>query len=396
MTRKFQTKKSRVLLLLLFFSPTCDQSEFNKNTVSYLNLGDADYISNAHSTLDGGFLLAGSTTSVRNNEDMLVIKLDADLNLQWGKTFGAERADEAFDAIETRDHQFLVTGRIRSDDGDYDLYVAKLNAYGEMVWSRIFGGTGYDEGRRLHDLGDDRYMVIGRTDGFGAQNSDIWLLTLDNDGDSLSSKSVGWPFDEIPLGSIRTDDGDLLITGYSGSFGSFYRAMLVKIDLEGNIVWYQSYGGCNRMEGVSIVEVPGGGYVVAGRNGVRCHPYVNYDACFIRTGPTGDSLWTRNFGVTTYDELHSIVRLDDGSYLGVGQSYHISPKFVDDFQTYVIHLDANGDSLWTRSYGGPQADGAVAICSDAKGGFLIIGYTQNPHPGQTAILFIRTNNQGEF
>ncbi|MCB0833005.1 MAG: hypothetical protein KDC45_06050, partial [Bacteroidetes bacterium] len=75
MTRKFQTKKSRVLLLLLFFSPTCDQSEFNKNTVSYLNLGDADYISNAHSTLDGGFLLAGSTTSVRNNEDMLVIKL---------------------------------------------------------------------------------------------------------------------------------------------------------------------------------------------------------------------------------------------------------------------------------------------------------------------------------
>jgi hypothetical protein len=130
-------------------------------------------------------------------------------------------------------------------------------------------------------------------------------------------------------------------------------------------LWTKMYGGSNVEYGFSVCETADSGYVIAGRT----HSFGN-DIYIIRTNINGDTLWTRAYGTNGLDSGSSIIQCLDGGFVIAGSH---TPTMVG--YTYILKVDANGDSVWAYTYGGPGA--ASSICQAPDGGYAIAGSDTN-------------------
>jgi parallel beta-helix repeat protein len=138
-------------------------------------------------TADGGYLLAGDTTSGAGPYDFMLVKTDKDGNIKpgWPKTYGGSGADTVWAVIETYDGGFLVVGDTTSyGAGAEDFWLVKTDSSGNVEWTRTYGGTGSDTASSIQQTGDGGYVVTGRTNSYGAGQNDFWLIKLSSESPS--------------------------------------------------------------------------------------------------------------------------------------------------------------------------------------------------------------------
>jgi type 1 glutamine amidotransferase len=159
-----------------------------------------DWPSSIQQTADGGYIVAGSTSSndgdVTGNhgyDDMWVVKLDSLGAIVWQKTLGGTSDEWLLSIQQTADGGYIVAGHTSSNDGDVienygltDFWVVKLNSLGTIVWQKTLGGTGYDWPSSIQQTADGGYIVAGYTfsndgDVTGSHGGyDIWVVKLSN------------------------------------------------------------------------------------------------------------------------------------------------------------------------------------------------------------------------
>lgn len=132
-------------------------------------------------TVDGGYILVGSTSS-NNSCGILLVKTDENGNQQWNKTFGNNYRACANSVCQTSDGGFVLAGYIASSNysGSEDLWVIRTNSLGEVLWNATFGGTENDEAFSVHETLDGGYIVGGYY-GLPHGNSESWLIKLGAD-----------------------------------------------------------------------------------------------------------------------------------------------------------------------------------------------------------------------
>ena len=158
-----------------------------------------DYARSIHQTGDGGYIVAGSTTSFgAGNYDFWVLKLDENGAIAWQKTYGGTGYDYNYSIYQTADEGYIATGVTRSfGAGNDDFWLLKLTGSGNVTWQRTFGGTGYDSAYSVIQLQDNTFAAAGSTSSSGAGDQDLWFLKLDANG------SVGsCPFEGVSTASI--------------------------------------------------------------------------------------------------------------------------------------------------------------------------------------------------
>jgi hypothetical protein len=188
-------------------------------------------------TSDGGYAIAGTTGSFGAGEaDIYVIKLDANGNLQWTKTIGGKDWDVGHSLIQTSDGGYAIAGETESfGAGGADVYVVKLDANGNLQWTKTIGGENTEKGRSLIQTSDGGYAIAGTTTSFGEGVSGAYLVKLDANGNLQWTKTIGGPESEIGFSLIQTSDGGYAIAGYTYSFGAgFSDVYVVKLDKNGN------------------------------------------------------------------------------------------------------------------------------------------------------------------
>jgi len=104
-----------------------------------------------------------------------------------------------------------------------------------------------------------------------------------------------------------------------------------------------------------------------------------------------DTMWTRAYGGTSFDEAYAVCAASDGGFVAVGRSRSFSAQF--DY--YAIRLNSMGDTLWTRTYGGTAYDHAYGVAEAANGGFIIIGSSQSYGAGSYDAYVVRINGSGD-
>jgi len=173
-------------------------------------------------TSDGGYAIAGITTSFgAGRGDAYVVKLDANGNLLWTKTIGGESDDWGNSLIQTSDGGYVIAGYTKSfGAGDWDVYVVKLDANGNLQWTKTIGGPNYEEGRSLIQTSDGGYAIAGTTRSFGAGGLDVYVVKLDAHGNLQWTKTIGGPDREEGNSLIQTSDGGYAIAGKTQSFGA--------------------------------------------------------------------------------------------------------------------------------------------------------------------------------
>ncbi len=343
-------------------------------------------------TTDGGCIIASSTLSFgAGRSDVYLIKTDVHGDALWTRTFGGADYDVGYSVQQTADGGYIIAGSTRSlGSGRYDVYLVKTDVKGRMIWTRTYGDTNDDGARSVQQTADGGFIVAGCTESFGAGQGDVYLVRTDAVGDTMWTRTYGGAGHDEGFSVQQTTDSGFVIAGLTQSSGAGEDDVyLVKTDARGDTMWTRTFGGTDDDFGYSVLQTADGGYVVAGLN--ESFGAGGEDVYLIRTTTHGDTLWTRTYGGPSTDEAHSVQQTADGGFIVAGSTYSFG---AGNFDAYLIRTDASGRALWTKTYGGTGDDGAWSVQQSPDGGFIMAGHASSAGTGGRDVLLVRTDSLG--
>ena len=378
------------------------------NTVQYTT--DGGYILFGTSNSNDG-----DVSGNKGQRDIWVVKVSGSGALQWQKSLGGSQDDRGYSVKQTSDGGYIIAGTTRSNDGDVtgyknweDYWVVKLDSNGVIQWQKTYGGSKDDEARSIIQTTDGGYIVAGfsnSTDGDVTGNKggfDHWIVKLDPAGVIQWQKNFGGGQDDrayaiqqtkdggyVVAGTARSTDGD--VTGYK-DWEDFW---VVKLDGSGTLQWQKTLGGAKDDIARSIVQTADGSYIVAGYSNSTDGDITNnkggFDHWVVKLNNSGTLVWQKNFGGSQDDRGYSLEKISDGNFILAGNA-RSNDGDVTGFRNWedfwVVKFDNSGSLLWQKAMGGAQDDSAHSI-AQTPDGYIISGYT-NSTDGDI------TMNHGDF
>lgn len=330
--------------------------------------------------------------------------------IDWAKSLGGTNEDIAKSVITTRDGNLLVFGTTASINGDItdkfseenDYWLTKLDANGNVIWTKTYGGTDDDVGQKVIELSDGNLAIVGyskSSDGDASNNEgfhDNWVLKLDGSGNILWEKSFGFAGHDHAYTLVETADGGLFMAGFldvtaSGGLGNSRSTSrhgvgefwCHKLDSDGNIEWRKYYGGSNNDRAYDAVQSSDGGFVVTGFSESNdfdiSSSLGSYDYWVIKIDTSGNLIWEKSLGGSEIDQSRSIVSTRDNGYLVLGNSFSTDGNITNNFggsDFMITKLNAMGEIVWTKNYGGSNFDFGTSI-RKSQNGYLVSGYSQS-------------------
>ena len=219
-------------------------------------------------------------------------------------------------------------------------------SYAQLIsFLNVYGNSGYDYGRDIKEYLDSGFVVTGSSSSFGSENADVFLMKVNKYGDFLWSKNYGGFDSDWGESIIITNDSGLAIGGYTNSYGSggfdFY---LIRTDDAGTKLWEKTYGGSDWDQAYDLVQTPDSGFVLVG------YTYSfggNKDAYIVKTNSEGDTIWTKVIGQSGEDFLEAVY-LDGDSIVVCGGSSSYGTGGLDGF---ICKMDMDGNIGWQKYIG---------------------------------------------
>ncbi len=416
--------KINALIVILLFSI------FSMNAQSIFQHGYGnnrnERCQSAFSTHDGGFLLNGATTSFGGGDvDALIIKTDAQGNIQWSQSCGTASNEIPYFATETYDNKFVFIGTTDALPGSTinNVLLFKTDSIGNFLWAKSFGGLNHETGLNIIELPDHGYGLIGTTESYGAGSADIYFIRTDVNGDTLFTKVYGTVDNEKGTSFSTTTDGGFIICGKSSSMISgtlVYKAILMRIDSSGNQVWTKLFGDTLFQEAQSVAQTNDGGYIVCGSRDFTASG--NYDILLFKTDSMGNIQWSKTYGGNKGDASYTVNLNTDGKYvlsgytnsMGYGHAFKFAHEngFVnneltreiinntnyqlgnDSTNIFLMKTDASGDTIWTRTYGDSLQEEAFLSHITSDGGYMLSGFSDYHNADSSQMLIIKTDSLG--
>jgi DNA replication initiation complex subunit (GINS family) len=345
-------------------------------------------------TSDGGYAITGFTSSFgAGKEDVYVAKLDAHGNLQWTKTIGEKERDRGNSLIQTSDGGYAIAGLTQSfGAGEADIYVIKLDANGNLQWTKTIGGLGYDGGTSLIQTPDGGYVIAGVTSSFGAGEGDIYVVKLDANGNLQWTKTIGGPELDAGFSLIQTSDSGYAIAGHTKSFGAGEGDIyVVKLDANGNLQWTKTIGGPGEEMGLSLIQTSDGGYAITGFT--QSFGAGELDVYLVKLDANGNLQWTKTIGGPGDEAGYSLIQTADGSYTITGATSSFGAGEAD---IYVIKLDANGNLQWTKTIDAKNENLIKSsIIQTSDGSYVIAGTTRSFGAGKRDVYIVKLDKNGD-
>ncbi|MDH5296446.1 MAG: gliding motility-associated C-terminal domain-containing protein [Nitrospirota bacterium] len=295
--------------------------------------------------------------------------------------FPSPDGGQFYDGITTSDGGYAAAG-LGSNGSGQELMVTRLNCVGQVLWVHNFGATSSinNISTRIVEADNGDLVVAGTIGNWGSNTQDILVVRMTTDGTIVWKKKYGGNKNDICRGIVPTSDGGFAITGGTASYGSdagsnsYYDVFIIKLDLDGNVIWSNTYGNPSAVDdGNAIDQDPtDGSLVVTGRyivNGTF------YTYVLKADGSNGDVTWFRAYGKDNNGNFgYGILAASDGSYVITGSTTNYRVDYLSYGDPFVIKVDAaTGDTLWTKIYAPSDdwSDNASGIVEDADGNYAI-------------------------
>lgn len=370
---------------------------------------------------DGNIVIAGGTFSNNGNvignhtgfgvsEDFWIAKIDTGGNLIWQRCFGGNSIDIANSIKATLDGGFIVAGSASSMDGDViglhgtlfysDYWIIKLDSMGYLEWQKCYGGSSYDIANDIELTSDSGYIIAGLSESWDGDVSfshspgdgEAWVVKIDHNGNLQWQKSLGgtnWDYGQSikPLSDggyavgilTASNDGDITCSHGISDY------LLIKLDASGNIQWSQCYGGSGSDALFSLDITKDNGFILAG--------YVNSndgdvsglngpsDIWVVKTDSLGTIQWSRCYGGSNFEECFAIRTTSDSGAVLTGTSYSgDSSAFCHNglyADLWAIKVDKLGNIEWTNCMGGMMEETGRDIIETNTLEYVVLGYTKS-------------------
>lgn len=306
-----------------------------------------------------------------------------DLTLDWVSTYGGSLNDTSYDMERDQNGDVIVTGAFKgtvdfdpssnvfnmTSAGDFDIYVAKFNAFGEFIWAKRMGGSGFD---RAHDveIADNGDVLIA---GYFRNTVDF------NPGMGVQNLTSSGDFDAY-VQRLDQNGNHIWVKPFHGS--GFDRLNSMEIDDSGNIIVAGQYTG-------TIDLNPGGSQNLISSGGFGT--VVGYNSFIVKLDSIGDFVWGRDLGSSTQNDICYGVAVDnDGNVYSSGffkgtvdfdpgtAVYNLSTVVSSRAEVYIHKLNAEGDFVWVKNFpamsGIAQGSLGLEMDIDPMGNVVTVGY----------------------
>jgi uncharacterized delta-60 repeat protein len=347
------------------------------------------------------------------------------LSAQWARTYGGKKDDRAWSVIQDAAGNFVLAGTTVSfGNGSINMWILKLSPEGKILWQRTYASSSSDypsvtdEAFSIELARDGRYVAAGTTTnseryGNGYRNYPfIEYLKLRTDGGLQWQKKVP-PIISIPdraiwrttLESARclrgSADGSFILVGQLqwGELHDFIHWSVsspflyaLKIDKQGIVRFRKIYGSdAATGSALSAVPLPAGGYLISGR--AKLAGRSDYEFLLLKIGYSGDAVWSYSYGGSGTEEVHDLALTEDGGCVLAGPTRSFG---TGGYDAWVLRLDASGEILWQKAYGGPKDDYAHAVWTTRDGGFVVAGSTSSFGAGSEDVWVFKLDKDGNI
>ncbi len=309
-------------------------------------------------TSDGGYIITGSIEPSLGKINVWLIKTDTNGDTLWAKTYGGEKNIHGIAGQPTSDGGYILLGFQFIPWIDGNLWFSKTDSIGDTLWTKTYSrGGASDFGQSIQQTTDGGYIITGETEAYSNGPSDLWLIKTDANGDTLWTKTFGDSGWDGGNSVQQTTDGGYIILGVTSSFATAPGDLwLIKTDSNGDTLWTKTYGGTDIDVGTAIQQTSDGGFIITGYT-YSCGSGSS-DVWFIKTNTNGDTLWTKTYGGSDVDESTAIQQTSDDGYIITGYTLSFGSGSSD---VWLIRTDCNGDTLWTETFGGNGEDFGYSV-----------------------------------
>ncbi|WP_111954895.1 T9SS type A sorting domain-containing protein [Chryseobacterium lathyri] len=362
-----------------------------------------DFLSQVTTTIDGQYLITGSSiqssklqtegSKQNNGYDFHLVKLDQQGTEVWEKYVSGNNHDYLSAAVTTQDGGSLIAGTSYSgkgldkkedSKGGSDIWLIRLNEFGDELWQRTIGTPQDDEARSVIQTTDLGYMIAGNIQNpkNGLGSKDVWIVRLDKNGKTTGENIIsGVGLDEVEK-LIPTMDGGALLGIYSRSGITKYKSnapapsaanvtskntenygegdyWIIKLSKEGKVEWEKNYGGKGD-DHIRTLSLTSSGYLIGGesrseRSGNKSVGIEEgTDLWLISLNEKGEELWQKSYNFGNRDILMGTSVLhsaDDKSSKGIllGGYTQAEGKIQTDDETFwMLYLNPSGEEQWRK------------------------------------------------
>jgi len=291
-----------------------------------------------------GYLIIGSTWSSEDGTNIWLNNINKNGEVIWEKSIGGTALDIVNSIIKTNDYGYLLVGATFSSDGDVthnfgekDIWVVKIDEFGEIIWEKCFGDLGWEEAYCVKQLDNGDFIVAGESNSFndnasGHNRNDYYVLKVSSTGVLIDEKIFGSRDDDCAFSLALTNDSCILIAGEASDASGDVSMVhddsrdiwVIKLDYNLNLIWEKSYGG-STWEGEPFIQETGTGEYTfacwtASTDGDISFNHGAHDTWVVKINNHGDILNKKSFGGGGWEVPKSIINNTNGGIVIAGHS----------------------------------------------------------------------------
>ncbi|MEO0076625.1 MAG: SBBP repeat-containing protein [candidate division WOR-3 bacterium] len=298
-------------------------------------------------------VVGGSITS--NQSDWLCIKYNSNGDTIWTKKFSTGYDDIATAVAIDQNHNIIIVGYSQKQDSVI-LIIRKLNSIGNLIWTKMLR-----QGRRTYANGvgidpANNIYVVGNIEN--NYDYDILLIKFNNSGDTIWTRKFSTPLDESGEEVVVDLTNDIIVTGDIGITG-FKDVLTIKFNSNGDTLWTRYY--------YTGYDCYGSGVCVDNSNNVIVVGSVSQNLLTLKYDSNGNLLWTKilNNILTTGNSCAVDTR---GDIVVIGNTY-----IGSNYDFLLLKYTWYGDTVWSRNYNISTYDDGNAIKIDQLANIVITG-----------------------
>lgn len=333
---------------------------------------------------------------------------------------GGSQQDRGYSIQQTADGGYIVGATSSSSangdvtdgtHGGFDCWIIKLNAAGDIQWTKLYGGNGNEDLTELRQTADGGYIFCASSTSSANGNvtpankgaNDYWVVKLDASGNIVWNALIGGNQDDVPTSVQQNTDGTYIVAGYSYSSANgnvtevnhgLSDYWIVKLTAAGTISFNRLLGGNGEEEAYNVKQTTDLGFVATGFTTSSANGNVTgtinglYDIWVVKINSTGTTInWNRSVGGTGDEFSFSIALVTaDGGYIIGGESTssasgNITGTNNGQIDFIIVKLSSTGAVSWNVLLGGSADESIHSIIQTTDGGFLAAGYSTSSASG---------------
>ena len=404
----------------------------------------SDFLYAAQSTSDGGYVLAGASTSSKSgdkisenqgNEDIWIIKIDAQGKLQWQQSFGGNGNDIPVDIIRTKDKGYLIAANSNSTLSPYkksdnfggnDYYIIKLNEKGEILWEKTFGGSFDDQIKSVIET-KDGFVLVGNSNSLASGNKTIdqtsngtWIVQITQKGEIISEQNLNLNLENQLISFQEHENGYLfsILEKAENKLNpkviqtdfTFQTQKTTELEIDNDLTITEIKLIDNKFL-LTANKISTLGQLKSNNHSIESY-YITQSF-----DENGSKVWNKQFGEEGFNYLEKAITTRDGSIILFGNSTQQAKGNKGQSDFYLVKLGKEEDDIkrvYVETYPNPTRDFVNVLINKEFEKAIIevynltgqhlqtkeVKYRSTPislgnYPAGVYILKIKTDNQTE-